>query len=88
MTWTKVFLVVTIGALSGMLMGAGFGLAAGMIAPDLFSHLIPWTESEPRGTATVLGGIAGVLLGGGLAVFALVVQAFSRTRVGNASSST
>ena len=33
MTWTKVFGVVTIGALSGMVMGGGFGFAAGRLLP-------------------------------------------------------
>jgi hypothetical protein len=79
-TWVKVFSIVTIGALLGMVMGALFGFAAGSIAPRFFSHLIPWNDIEPRGIGTVLGGIAGVLLGGGLAVFGLLVQAVAGSR--------
>lgn len=79
MTWAKVFIVST-GAIAGMLMGGVFGLAAGFIAPSLFTHLIPWTDVEPRGVATILGAVAGVLLGGGLATFAIVFQALVRSR--------
>jgi len=81
-TWTRVFLMVTAGALAGMLMGGFFGLAAGSIAPNLFGHVIPWTDVEPRGAATVFGAIAGVLLGGGLATFGVLVQAFMKGRTG------
>ena len=81
-TWTRVFLMVTAGALAGMLMGGFFGLAAGSIAPNLFGHVIPWTDVEPRGAATVFGAVAGVLLGGGLATFGVLVQAFMKGRTG------
>jgi hypothetical protein len=72
MTWTKIFGIVTLGALAGMVMGGLFGVAAGSIASNLFRQVIPWADVEPRGVATILGGVAGVLLGGGLAVFALI----------------
>ena len=80
MTWTRIFLIVTLGALMGMLMGGLFGLAAGTVAPTFFRHIIPWNDVEPRGVAAVFGAIAGVLLGGGLAVFALVLQTLWRVR--------
>lgn len=80
MEWTRVFLNVTTGALAGMMMGGLFGFASGSIAPTFFRHIIPWIDVEPRGVATILGAAAGVLLGGGLATFAVIVQAFVKTR--------
>ena len=74
MTWSRTFLIVTAGALAGMLLGGTFGLAAGTMAPGFFRNIIPWTEAEPRGVSTLLGATAGVLLGGGLATFAITVQ--------------
>jgi NhaP-type Na+/H+ or K+/H+ antiporter len=74
MTWKKVFAVVAISALIGMVMGGLFGLAAGRLAPDFFRHLIPWQDVEPVGMATMLGATAGVLLGGALGCFGVVVQ--------------
>jgi hypothetical protein len=61
-------------------MGGLFGFASGSIAPTLFTHIIPWVDVEPRGMATVLGAVAGVLLGGGLATFAVLVQAVMKGR--------
>lgn len=80
MPWTKVFLIVTTGALAGMTMGGIFGFAAGSIAPTFFRHVIPWVDVEPRGLATILGATVGVLLGGALAVFAVILQAFMKAR--------
>ncbi|MBC7815440.1 MAG: hypothetical protein IAG10_00915 [Planctomycetaceae bacterium] len=74
MKWTRVFSLVSCGALAGMVMGGLFGFGAGSIAPTFFTHLIPWSDVEPRGVATVFGGIAGVLLGCGLAAFGIIVQ--------------
>ena len=76
LTVTKVFLVVTAGALAGMFLGGVFGAGAGVLAPGLFRALIPWSELEPVGTATVLGATVGVLLGGALITFGLLLQAF------------
>jgi hypothetical protein len=47
-TWKTIFAVVTITALSGMVMGRLFGLAAGRLAPDFFRHLM---DVEPAGFA-------------------------------------
>lgn len=80
MTVAKVFVVVTVGALAGMLLGGVFGAAAGAVAPDLFRALVPWAQLEPIGSAAVLGATAGVLLGGGLGVFGLLLQTFGGKR--------
>ncbi|MEX0654322.1 MAG: hypothetical protein WD534_06880 [Phycisphaeraceae bacterium] len=69
-----VFATVTAAALVGGAMGGGFGYGAGLLAPDLFSTLIPWETLEPVGTATVLSAAVGILLGGGLGVFGVLVQ--------------
>ena len=74
MTWKHTFLAVTGCALAGMLMGGVFGYGAGRITPDFFRHIIPWQDVEPVGIATFLGATAGVLLGGGLGCFAILVQ--------------
>ncbi len=77
MRWYMVFIYVSGGALGGMAMGGAFGYGAGTLAPDFFTHLKQWRalpDIEPRGIAIVLGGIVGVLLGGGLAAFAIIVQ--------------
>jgi uncharacterized membrane protein len=74
MSWKKIFAVVTIAALLGMVMGGLFGLAAGRLAPDFFRHLIPWQDVEPVGIAILLGATAGVLLGGALGCFGVMVQ--------------
>jgi hypothetical protein len=74
MTWKKIFVVVTSGALIGMVMGGLFGLGAGKIAPEFFRHLIPWQDVEPVGVAAFLGATAGVILGGALGCFGILVQ--------------
>ena len=70
----SVFFTVTIGALVGMVLGGAFGYAAGLIGPDIFANLLPWEKFEPVGVATVMGAFGGVLCGGSLAAFAVLVQ--------------
>jgi hypothetical protein len=43
---------------------------------------MPWKDVEPVGFATVLGAFGGILCGGALGAFALILQAVeaSRTR--------
>ena len=74
MAWYHVFIIVTGCALAGMVLGGLFGFAAGSVTPDFFAHLIPWQDVEPVGVATFYGAVAGVLLGGGLGVFGILVQ--------------
>tara|TARA_R110002111_G_scaffold113261_1_gene173861 strand:+ start:1756 stop:2034 length:279 start_codon:yes stop_codon:yes gene_type:complete len=74
---TRVFIVVTVYSLIGMVMAGLFGCVAAKISPGLFSTLIPWIELEPVGAATVLGAMVGVVLGGGLGVFAVIIQLLS-----------
>ena len=57
-----------------MVMGGLFGLGAGKITPDFFRHIIPWQDVEPVGVATFFGATAGVLLGGGLGCFAIIIE--------------
>lgn len=74
MTWKQVFLIVTGCALAGMVLGGLFGFAAGEITPDFFRHIIPWQDVEPLGVATFFGAMIGVLLGGGLGCFGVLIQ--------------
>jgi NhaP-type Na+/H+ or K+/H+ antiporter len=80
LTWKSIFSVVTIAAVLGRVMGGLFGLAAGRLAPEFFRHLIPWQDVEPGGMATLLGATAGVLLGGALGCFGVIVQAVMQWR--------
>lgn len=75
MTWKSIFLIVTGCALAGLAMGGAFGFGAARLTPDFFRHLIPWRDVEPEGFATFLGATAGVLLGGALGGFGVLVQA-------------
>ena len=70
----SVFVIVTVASLIGMVMAGAFGYASAILAPKLFETLVPWAQLEPTGTATVLGAMVGVLLGGGLGVFAVLIQ--------------
>jgi H+/Cl- antiporter ClcA len=74
MKWLQVFAMVTAGALAGMFLGGMFGFASGKLAPDFFRRIIPWEDVEPVGVATFFGATAGVLLGGALACFGLLLQ--------------
>ena len=74
MIWRKIFVTVTIAALIGMVMGGLFGFGAGKITPDFFRRVIPWQDVEPVGIATFFGATAGVILGGGLGCFGIIVQ--------------
>lgn len=74
MTWKHTFLIVTGCALAGMVLGGLFGFASGKIAPDFFRHIIPWEDVEPVGVATFFGATAGVVLGGGLGCFSILIQ--------------
>jgi hypothetical protein len=74
MTVRKTIVTVTAMALAGLAMGGGFGFAAGKITPEFFRHAIPWHDVEPVGFATFGGATAGVLLGGGLGCFAVILQ--------------
>ena len=74
MNWRHTFIVVTGCALAGMVLGGLFGLGSGKLAPDFFRHIIPWQDVEPVGIATFLGATAGVVLGGGLGCFGVLLQ--------------
>ena len=74
MTIRKIFVTVTVAALIGLAMGGLFGFAAGKMTPDFFRHVIPWQDVEPVGFATFAGATAGVLLGGGLGAFGVLIQ--------------
>lgn len=69
--------VIVGSALLGMVLGGSFGCAAGFLAPEFFAHLIPWQDVRPVGFATFLGGTVGVVLGGGMGCFAILVRAIS-----------
>jgi hypothetical protein len=78
MTPRRIFVLVTIGALCGSVLGALFGLGAGLLTPTFFAHFIPWNNVEPVGFAVMLGAFGGVFLGGGLAVFSLILHLLLR----------
>jgi hypothetical protein len=70
----RIFSLVTSGALGGLAMGAVFGFCAGKLAPSFFQHFIPWSDVEPVGFACVMGAFGGLFLGGGLAIFSLLLH--------------
>jgi len=61
-------------ALVGMLLGGLFGWGAGVLTPSFFARIQPWSQVEPQGFAVVLGAFSGVLCGGALGVFALILE--------------
>jgi len=73
-TTRRIFTLVTMGALFGLALGAIFGVCAGKLTPAFFAHFIPWNDVEPVGFACVLGATGGLFLGGGLAVFSLLLH--------------
>lgn len=80
MRWQRVFLIVTGCSLAGMCMGGLFGFGAGRMAPELFRNVIPWKDVEPVGVAAFFGAAVGVILGGGLGCFAVIVQLIAEFR--------
>ena len=80
MVLIRVIATVTGVALFGMLLGAAFGWGAAAIAPSFFKSVMPWKEIEPVGFATVLGAFGGVMCGGALGVFAMILQAIADWR--------
>ncbi len=74
MSTKKTFVTVTAAALVGLVMGGVFGFASGNMTPDFFRHVIPWQDVDPVGFATFGGATVGVLLGGGLGCFGILVQ--------------
>jgi hypothetical protein len=83
MNWKGIFLAVTAGALIGMVLGGLFGFWAGKMTPDFFAKIIPWQDVEPVGIASFFGATVGVVLGGGLGCFAVLIQAlFGRRKEG------
>lgn len=74
MSWKHTFLIVTGCALTGMVLGGLFGFASGKVTPDFFRHIIPWQDVEPVGVATFFGATSGVVLGGGLGCFSILIE--------------
>lgn len=73
--------VVAVAAL-GLVLGAGFGYAAGVLAPQVFEQAFTFSERaakvEPRSAAVLLGAFGGLMLGGGLGAFAVLMQVTSQ----------
>jgi hypothetical protein len=80
MTIQRTFITVTAAALAGLVMGGLFGFGAGKITPDFFRHIIPWQDVEPVGFATFAGATVGVVLGGGLGCFGIILQFIFESR--------
>ena len=77
----SVIWIVLAMAAVGLGLGGTFGYAAGRIAPSFFKNLMAFpgspNELEPVGTAAFLGATAGVVLGGGLGAFAVLMNVVS-----------
>ena len=80
MTIKKTFITITVAALAGLVMGGIFGFASGKLAPEFFRHIIFWVDAEPVGFATFGGATVGVLLGGGMGCFAIILQFIAEWR--------
>jgi hypothetical protein len=80
MVLIRVVGTVTVVAVFGMLLGAAFGWAAGTVAPSFFVSVMPWKDIEPVGFATILGAFGGILCGGALGAFALILEAAEKWR--------
>jgi NhaP-type Na+/H+ or K+/H+ antiporter len=78
---TVVWIVITVAGV-GLLLGAVFGYVAGRIAPSFFQHMMAMPDNpidvEPRGTATLLGATGGVILGGMLGGFSVLMNVASQ----------
>lgn len=74
--------IVTGVALFGMVLGAAFGWGAATIAPSFFRNIAAGEEIEPVGFATVLGAFGGVICGGALGAFALLLESGATRRRG------
>ena len=74
MTIRSTFITVTAAALVGLVMGGVFGFAAGKLTPEFFFSLLPWQVVYPVWFATFGGATVGVLLGGGLGCFGVLLQ--------------
>lgn len=77
MTLIRVIVTVTAVALFGMLLGAAFGWGAATLAPSFFKSVVPWKDIEPVGFAIVLGAFGGLVCGGALGAFALILETVS-----------
>ncbi|MEM1210131.1 MAG: hypothetical protein AAGI54_12770 [Planctomycetota bacterium] len=90
LVWVVAFVFAV--ALTGMVAGALFGVVTGLLAPKFFTEVLaggilirdPLPESDALGIAVMLGGFGGVMCGGALGCFAvlvrLVLRLFGRER--------
>ena len=78
----SVILTVVLAAGLGLVLGAVFGYGAGTLAPGFFKHLLTSpghnVELEPVATATMMGAFGGVMLGGCLGAFAVLMHVASK----------
>jgi hypothetical protein len=82
MKWTRIFVLVSCGALGGMVMGGLFGLepAVSRQLSSLTSSLGATLSREALPQCSAVS--PGVLLGGGLATFGIIVQILMQKRNG------
>jgi membrane protein YqaA with SNARE-associated domain len=78
--WKQIFAAVTGSALAGMVLGGLFGYFSGKLTPDFFARLIPWRDVEPIGLATFFGATVGIVLGGALGCFGIIIQTIVQMR--------